>query len=549
MVSGLILRGTDGDKAAYNIANIARGLNNNNLLTYSTKLMSATDDSFRVIMARARAREQAVRFALDQQDQGIVMSKAARAEAEDRFYKGLLDENGDVDLNSDMFLKSMSDEVTLTQELTGFAAGLDAAFEKAPILKPFYLFARTGVNGLALGMKNTPLLNLALTKQRKILTGSAKNLDELRQFGINSMEDLANEKSLMLGRQTIGMAVTFMAVQKYLNGDLRGNGPVDRQQRGTWEQGGWRPREVRLGDIWVGYDMLEPWSQWLGLIADVGDASRLMGKEWTEQQYKTLGLIASESFTSKSYLQSVQQLTDLLTNEPYKYQRIAGGLMNNVIPLAGLRNEIGKIISPYTRELSGSIIDAIRNRNLATEGLAEDPMPLKYNLLKDEPLRDWDVINRFYNALSPIPLNLDDSPGQKLLFASNYDTRTTVNSYKGISFADYPKIRSLFGREISKQNLYVKLNILAQRKDVQESLKQMEKDMKDPDARRNDPGKAYLHNRLIDKLFRDAKKQAWANIQSNPEVQMLIEQDRKDKARAAQSLFKTKPSRFSISTG
>ena len=49
-------RGTD-DKAAYIIGNVARGMNNSNLLTYSTKLMAATDDAFRLIMARARARE------------------------------------------------------------------------------------------------------------------------------------------------------------------------------------------------------------------------------------------------------------------------------------------------------------------------------------------------------------------------------------------------------------------------------------------------------------------------------------------------------------
>ena len=37
---------TDSDKAAYYLANMARNMNDNKWLTYSTKIMAATDDSF-----------------------------------------------------------------------------------------------------------------------------------------------------------------------------------------------------------------------------------------------------------------------------------------------------------------------------------------------------------------------------------------------------------------------------------------------------------------------------------------------------------------------
>ena len=37
---------TDGDKAAFRLANLARSLNDNKFLTYSTKIMAATDDTF-----------------------------------------------------------------------------------------------------------------------------------------------------------------------------------------------------------------------------------------------------------------------------------------------------------------------------------------------------------------------------------------------------------------------------------------------------------------------------------------------------------------------
>ena len=53
-----------GDRAAFAIANMARSMNNSNLLTYSTKIMAATDDAFAYIIGRAKMREKALRNVL-----------------------------------------------------------------------------------------------------------------------------------------------------------------------------------------------------------------------------------------------------------------------------------------------------------------------------------------------------------------------------------------------------------------------------------------------------------------------------------------------------
>ena len=59
-----------GDRALFAMANMARQANNSNLLTYSTKLMAATDDSFRYILSRARQRELAMRRLMDLESKG-----------------------------------------------------------------------------------------------------------------------------------------------------------------------------------------------------------------------------------------------------------------------------------------------------------------------------------------------------------------------------------------------------------------------------------------------------------------------------------------------
>ena len=48
-------RGNVVDKALYRTANMVRGLNDSSLLTYSTKIMAATDDTFALMIGRARA--------------------------------------------------------------------------------------------------------------------------------------------------------------------------------------------------------------------------------------------------------------------------------------------------------------------------------------------------------------------------------------------------------------------------------------------------------------------------------------------------------------
>ena len=528
-------RGTKADQAAYNIFNISRQINDNSFMSYSTKLMAATDDAWRVIMARTRAKEKAVRTVLENKKNGVVLSAKDAKRAEDAFYASLLDDAGDIDVDSDTYLKSMVKEATLTEDLSGFSAGLEAAFNKSPYLKPFFLFARTGVNGLALTAKNTPGINLLLKKQRKIMLGNAENLAELKQYGINNMEELANEKALMIGRQAIGTGVVFMATQAWLNGDLRGNGPINRQQRRVWTDAGWRRSEFRVGGpdgVWVNFDSLEPWSQALNAIADIGDASQIMGEEWTENKLKVVSSILMEAATSKSYLQGLQQLVDLFSGEPYQAQRILGNLANNTVPMAGLRNEIGKLINPQMRELSSSIGDAVRNRNLLTESMTDKPLPVRYDILNGEPIRDWDAPTRLWNAFSPVNINFDDSPGRQLLFNSNYDMRlSTMSAPNGaLNLRELPEIRSKFQKAIGDQNLEKQLNRLAMRQDIKASVAQMQRDINSG----NPPEELtkYPHNRVIRQLFQTARRKAWAEVSREPEIQELMAEQKAKKAKS-----------------
>ena len=519
-------RATPGETAAFRMANMARSMNNKNFLTYSTKIMAATDDAFAYILGRAKMREKAMRRVLELQDNGYKTPKITKElmrAYEDDFYAQIFDANGNIIDEATKFARK---EVTLTQELTGFAKGLNDVFSATPLAKPFFLFARTGVNGLALTGKYTPGFNFLVKEFNDIAFANSNDLASVAKYGITSVEELANARALQTGRLAIGSAIVFMATQAWMRGDLNGNGPIDRQKRQLWLDGKWEPRTIKLGAVRVGYDSFEPFNLIMSTIADVGDASELMGEEWTENELGKIALVVAQAVTSKSYLAGIQSFVDLFAGRPGQTGRIVAGLVNNQVPLAGIRNDLGRLFTPFMREINSGVRQSIRNRNLLTENIASRQLPIKYDMLNGRPLKDWDFLTRAYNAVSPVSLNLDQSEGRNFLFDSGYDLRTsTYYAPDSTNLTDHPYIRSEFQRALGSLNLELELNKLARNKKILASMKQMYEDIRS--GRRSDfDARDYYHNRVIDKLFKNAKRRAWNLIKDNPEINKEIERQR-----------------------
>ena len=449
---------------------------------------------------------------------------------QDDFYKRITDVDGNIDISKDAFLEGMYKEATLTEDLTGFGQSLNQLFNQYPLIKPFFLFARTGVNGLNLTYKNTPVFGLLHRRYIDVMKATPDNLDLVRKYGISTAEDLANEVAIMKGRQAMGAATTLSMTGMYLSGNLTGNGPQVRQLRQAWiDSGDWQPRSLKIPGVgWVSYDLFEPYSIILSTIADIGDNMQLMGPEWAENFYGKMALALAGSTSSKSYLKGLTDLNDLASGTPGKGKSIAGNILNNIIPLSAARNDFGKIITPYMRELSSEMGDAIRNRNLAIEKLRAVPLPIKYDMLNGRPLRDWNPIHRFVNAVTPLAIDgIKDSPGRTLLRKSNYNTRQSTYSAPGnINLSKEPRVRSLYQKAMGEvpieiggkvfDNAEEALNYLAGRKDIQKSIADMNKDLADGN-RHFDPNLKYKHIDLIGAVMRQAKQKGWRKLMNDPE--------------------------------
>jgi Fe-S cluster biosynthesis and repair protein YggX len=202
--------------------------------------------------------------------------------------------------------------------------------------------------------------------------------------------------------------------------------------------------------------------------------------------------------------------------------------MNNTLPLSSLRNEIGKVLTPYTRELGSDIESSIRNRNLISENVAFDPLPIKYDILTGKPIKDHNFMTRMFNAVSPVNFNLDYSPGRELLFNSGYDLRTSSYAAPdGTDLSDSPKVRSMYQKAIGEQNLLKQFDDLANSESIQASLAEMQYEKRS--GNKSTEPRSFPHYKRIAKIFDRAKKRAWAKIKKENDVQKLLIEERNQK--------------------
>ena len=516
-------QGTPGEKAAFYINNITRNLTNNKLFGWSPRALAAVDDTFKHLLVRSRSKELAMRQAMEAVgDDWTKITPEMLAKAEDLHYGNLLDADGNINMKADSWLEKQFQEVTLTTDLKGTSGKLDNLFNDIPLIKPFYLFAKTGLNGLNFTYKNTPLLGILHKESVAILKHTGDNFTELAEYGIKNAADLRAARALFTGRQAMGATVVGSMAMMYQAGQLTGNGPADRQLRQQWINAGWKPNHFYIGDVGFDYRSLEPFNVIFSSIADIGDNLELMGPEWGEKRLQAIAFVIGRGLQGKTYMSGLDQLMQIAQMKPGAMDKAVANLLNNSVPLAGLRNEFGKWINPHMKELNSDMWSSIRNRNLTSEYLTSNPLPNKSDLLNGKPINNWNIIGRSFNAVSPIQLDIrNDTPGRRLLMSSNYDLKSTTYAYNGYSFAEDAVVRAHFQNAIGTvpitigfkkfKNVEEALNHLSKREDVRKSIAEMKANLNNPAAYDINPN-TYPHNTLIDNVFNQARQKAWAKI-------------------------------------
>jgi hypothetical protein len=524
-----------GDWAAGQIAGLAYGLNKNRFLSGIPRVMGAVDSTNDIILARARARQRAMTAAMERHP-GTEITSELVAEYQDNYMKMFTDAEGDLDMvkmkENDPYLVSSQKEATLTADLKGFAGDIEGVFKKFPFTRPFFRFARTAVNGQMLTYKNSPALGMLHKEFFDVMRHTGDDFTELAPYGITNKEDLAFHKNLLRGRQIVGTAVVTAAGAAYVNGRLTGPGPTDPATRRLWRKLGYPFNSVKvwtpLGEKWVNYEAFEPYNTILSTIATIGDNQKNMGDDWTEQNLFAQALSIGLAASTKSYLDVVDDFMQLVSGDPSALDRIMANIANSVVPLGGARNDLGKLIQPYQLELKSGIVDSIKNRNRITQ---ENDAPIKIDFLNGDPLRDWNIFERFYDVFVPIPLRNVAGPGREMLFNSGYNLNVIgFTGPNGEDLKELPKVLEAYHQEMGKLNVEAKLDELAKDPLMQNSINGMAEFRRNSDA----PGmtgvsaRDFPHFDRLNSIMKRAQMRAWARMKAMPEVQKILEDKRQE---------------------
>lgn len=516
-------KGTTAEKVMYNMTTMLYDFNNWIGVKYPMVSMGSLDAATSTIMGRMDAKIRAFGKAWD--ETGGKNMQELIAKYEDEFSKEIFDPAKTM-LKSE-YATRLADEASLKLPLGPQLRQAEAFFQKYPIISRFFLFMKTGVNALDVVGKHTPLYQAFNDEYKAVMGATADNLDDVMAYGITNPQQLVEAQAVMKGRIATGYMTVSAAAGLYLSGNLTGNGPFDREERNLWMQTGWRPRSIKIGDKWVSYDSLEPFTSFLAMVGDIGDNTTLLGETATQGWFNKLAGLVANNLTNKSFLAGIIDLSDMLSLNPDRQAVWLANFTNSSFPWAGARNEIANVFNPGMRELDYSFtgyLNMIANRN---PGL-RNTLPEKYDILDGSVVRMSDPMTRFWNTLMPIQINFTDNATRRMLRESGYDVASRLRKDSNGTPLD-PEKRSRFQNLIGQQKLEKKLekifNDPAVKKEMEFYRKLRDLGYRNTDTERGGDARYGIdvkdsnYYKRIDKVFKEAQRIAEAQLyQEYPEL-------------------------------
>ena len=365
----------------------------------------------------------------------------------DKYYKQMFDESGMI---KDEAVKYATSEMALNLD-TPLAQGVSDLVRTIPGMRPFLMFPTTGMNIIDVGGKYGPwqpfqrdVNELAYVKLEDLLSDEAR-VDELlraRNINVDNMDTVAKQTRLAdlkyttRGRKAVGAMAVTSAVGLVMNDRLRGDGLYDRQaQRSREQNSNWEKRTIKgLDGKWYSYEAMGPLADWMAFVANVADNFDMLGEALTEKFLGKAMFILSASITDRTGLSSVKPLMDILEGNEGAISRWSAGFVNSLGPLAGQRGEWSRIFSEGLKEVEGDFFSQLENRNRFITGALDSAnrQPYIYSPVTGEKANGYGLLQRVWNAYSPIKIHAEQSDEEKFLEAIEFDMSTTFKTRNGV---------------------------------------------------------------------------------------------------------------------
>lgn len=253
-----------------------------------SRFLMSQDEFFKNLAYRSYVRSKSLR---EVAEKGLNSKDAAELVAQ-RMDESLV--NG-IGLNNNAL--AFAQKATYTNPLTpgSFGDTLASAAAKHPALRFAALpFVKTPTNLLLWTWDRTPGIALLAKSNREALAAGGERAAEV------------------MSRQATGSLVWGAGVLATLAGTITSGGPKDPVQRKLWEDTGWKPYSVKIGNAYVPYQSADPLLMPLGIISDAVQASREMDEQHQNDFALAFTAAMGRNLASKSYLYGVTDAANAL---------------------------------------------------------------------------------------------------------------------------------------------------------------------------------------------------------------------------------------------
>lgn len=359
-----------------------------NVVRVPGRMLTASDDLFKIISYRMKLHGEAYRAAKNMGLQGDELRRKTEDLITDADFWMEMKNNpsartqGDIidrlnafnaehsELLDSLYKTSMdvAREQTFTTELGPRANALQLLIMKNPELKFVIPFVRTPLNILKFFGNRIPLLNgIGNPKYRNAIMKMVKGMPM-------SPEEIRHGKEFMLN-SAVGGALLYSSYNLAQKGSITGMAPNNKS--GSQQDAGWRPYAIRVPQKdgtykYVQYSRLDPLGMFIGLAADLNVVFNTTDKmtTTTDEMYSAAMVSFVNNFVNKTYMSGITQLSEAISSENGTV--ISNYLKNQAasfIPKA--LSDVAKSIDPIQREAL-TLTDTLKSR---IPGLTQDLQP------------------------------------------------------------------------------------------------------------------------------------------------------------------------------
>lgn len=465
--------GNFGRVAQYRFTRFLYDLGNWRWMKYGTNALISADSYLQTTVANQLAKFRAYDEVMSIGYKGQEL-RDQLAKAEKLAYGEMFDSMGNI---TDQALKYSSGEIALNLD-DATASFLSMGTSKLPILKPFFMFPKTGVNGVKVAMSYTPLALIpGMNRYAKVLM-AGDNVDLIREaLAEHGMvyEQLPNAMSVFKGleaeyrgRVAFGSLLFTGLMGHALAGNIRGNGPVNASERKKLRDNfGWKPKTINIGGNWVSYAGYEPLDTVLSLVGDLGYYATDIGSSLTEDIGTKIAWTFAATFANKTWTAGLEPLVSVINGDETAVTRMLANETRSMIPLSGALGVAADAISSSQKDIYNDMIGYVKNRLPG----ANTTLPEQIDIYTGKPLNDIDnPILRAINAVNPVKVSEGTEPWRQWLIDSGWDGVQMIRKDSTGNHEYTPAEREVLYRYIGEQQVWKEFDKLSKNKKYNDQL-------------------------------------------------------------------------------